>query len=537
MNDDGALFDSGFDGRKPFPVTPVAGGISLESALRDFGPAAIDDLIPRVRAIAHSLDAAHAAGAVHGALRPSYVIVTDDTTQLIAGSAPGKPYVAPEVSAGGPPGPASDQFGLAAITYEWLFGKPITGPAVRPVDVRTMPGVDRAALSKAFTRALSPRPEDRFASCADFCDALLASTTLELPLVAGPIDSPFDSQPDGSAVTLAQGKADGDEVEIAKVVPALEPDAIDSSGLVLSEQPEGEAVSLRGEELASPPPQAVASWNPAMAAAPAKERQRFSGFALILATIVGSVFGFAAGYMARPRALQSGPPQEFAIAPGGAGQAGEAGRAGGATGTSKVPPPASEGMIAPSQKPAAKVETPPARPASPAQPAPPASIGRLLVRSTPSGATVSVDGAPRGTTPLALRDVDIGTRTVTIARRGYIPETRTVQLSKERPSRSLEVRLTAEPEGGPPRPSTPATLGKPAVSTGSLAIESRPAGAAVTIDGKPRGKTPLTINDLAPGDYRVTFTLPGYRNVATTVRVVAGERARAAASLSAQEHE
>jgi hypothetical protein len=119
-----------------------------------------------------------------------------------------------------------------------------------------------------------------------------------------------------------------------------------------------------------------------------------------------------------------------------------------------------------------------------------------------------------------------------------------VLISKARPSRSLEVRLTAEPAAAAParvpspsRPGGPATVAKPAVATGSLAIESRPAGAAVTVNGKPGGKTPLTINDLSPGEYQVTFTLPGYRNVLTTVRVVAGERARAAASLSAQEHE
>lgn len=47
----------------------------------------------------------------------------------------------------------------------------------------------------------------------------------------------------------------------------------------------------------------------------------------------------------------------------------------------------------------------------------------------------------------------------------------------------------------------------------------------------------MLINDLAPGDYRVTMSLPGYRNVATTVRVVAGERARAAARLTEQEQE
>ena len=76
---------------------------------------------------------------------------------------------------------------------------------------------------------------------------------------------------------------------------------------------------------------------------------------------------------------------------------------------------------------------------------------------------------------------------------------------------------------------------RPAVATGSLSVDSRPMAAAVTINGKPSGNTPVTINDLAPGEYRVVMVMAGYRNFATTVRVVAGERARAAASLTAQE--
>ncbi len=96
---------------------------------------------------------------------------------------------------------------------------------------------------------------------------------------------------------------------------------------------------------------------------------------------------------------------------------------------------------------------------------------------------------------------------------------------------------------GAPRPSTPATIGKPSASAaagrsgamGALAIESRPAGASVLLNGKPSGTTPMMINDLAPGDYRVTLSLSGYREFATTVRVVAGERARAAARLTEQE--
>jgi hypothetical protein len=105
----------------------------------------------------------------------------------------------------------------------------------------------------------------------------------------------------------------------------------------------------------------------------------------------------------------------------------------------------------------------------------------------------------------------------------------------------VEVRMSAQAAAAPPRPSTPASLGKPSAAAGrsgamgALAIESRPAGASVLLNGKPSGTTPMMINDLAPGDYRVTLSLSGYREFATTVRVVAGERARAAARLTEQE--
>jgi hypothetical protein len=165
----------------------------------------------------------------------------------------------------------------------------------------------------------------------------------------------------------------------------------------------------------------------------------------------------------------------------------------------------------------------------------------VLVRSNPSGATVEVDGVSRGVTPLAVRDLDLGSRLITVSRRGYVSEERRITLTKARPSRSVEVRLVAvaanTAPGAAPRPSTPASLGKPAVTTGALAIESRPSGASVTVNGNAVGTTPLTLDDLAPGEYRVTMTLPGFREFATTVRVVAGERARAAARLTEQEQE
>jgi len=68
-------------------------------------------------------------------------------------------------------------------------------------------------------------------------------------------------------------------------------------------------------------------------------------------------------------------------------------------------------------------------------------------------------------------------------------------------------------------------------------VESRPVGAAILLNGRPSGNTPRTIGELPPGSYRIVLTMPGFRNFTTTVRVVAGERVRAAASLTAQEQE
>lgn len=496
MNEEGALFDSGFDDTGPFRVTPDAGGVSLESALRDFGPAAIDDLIPRLRAIAARLDAAHHAGAVHGALHPRTIWITDDSTSLLAGSGSARPYLAPEVAAGGVATPAADQFAFAAIAYEWMFGKPISGPAERPVEVRNLPGIDRAALSKAFSRALAPEPSRRFASCAAFCAAVQESVVPSLPLGA-----------------LAD---DEDPVEpfVPEAPPAI-PDLpiIAEESTAAAAQPDLDVINPGPSPI---PAVAVDSWRPSAMAIP--ERQptpRFGALALILATLLGAVFGFAAGYMARPRALQTAP-----IASGLSAE------------DAPAPTPAPVAPKAP--------ETPtPARkaPEAPQAQVPSARIGRLLVRSSPSGASVSVDGVSRGVTPLALRELDLGAREIAIERRGYIAEKRRVVLTEARPSRSVEVRLSAAAAAAPVRPAPPASQARPAATAGVLAVESRPPGAAVTINGKPVGVTPLTINDLAPGDYRITMTLAGYRDFATTVRVVAGERVRAAASLTAQEQE
>ena len=526
MNEDGALFDARFDDGGPFRDTPEPGGISLESALRDFGPAALDDLIPRVRVLARALDAAHRRGVVHGALNPSKIIITDEGTAIVKGESTFAPYLAPEVASGEPATAAADQFSLAAITHEWLFGKRIDGPAHRTITVKAMPGVDRAVLAKAFSRALAPAPEVRFATCGEFCDALAESAAPELPLLASDDDVNEEHDPVGPFVPEAAAP-NLDDVKIVAPFDSEREDAFLAQGA----QPDLDAIVIppidRPIDPTPVPFDSGREYTSLAQGKPANDSPRFSGMALIVATLVGAVLGFAAGYMARPRALQSGPAETFATQPG------TDNSIAGASKPADVAKPAAG--AAPANVPAATASKETAKTADAPKAA--AKAGRLLVRSNPNGATVSVDGVEKGVTPLALSDVAFGTRNLMIARSGYATETRRVAISPARPSRSLDVRLSVVSKPASPKPVTPATLGKPAVTRGGLSVDSRPAGAAVTINGKPSGKTPLTIDDLPPGDYRIVMTMPGYRNFATTVRVVAGERVRAAYSLTAQEQE
>ena len=506
---------SGLDEHDPYLVSRFTAGQPLDAALKEFGPAAIDDLVPRLRALAEALDEAAAAGFVHGSLHPGDILVADNVTQVnglgvapllaLAGTAipRRKPYVAPEILGGGNPSAAADQFALAAITYEWLFGESIQGPAEARIEVPAMPGVDGEALSDAFTTALAADPQERFGSATAFADAISAAVVTEEeeePLAA------FAPEP-------------GEPAELPlHVAPAVV--AIDS------EPAEPEPVEPVEPEPVEPV-ERVERVEPVMFSRPPKAVERFGGGMLVFMLVIGLVTGFAAGYMARPRALQ------HPIL---------------ATGSQPAPAPAAAAAPAPTST-ATATATEEKAASAPAKKEPPAPIaesapGRLLIRSTPSGAAVSVDGVSKGVTPLALRDLPLGARKVVITSRGYIAEEQRVMLTKARPSRSLEVRLVAQAQGHgrppvaaskpAPAPSTPATLG---TTTGALVVDSRPMGASVSIDGKPSGTTPLTIEALAVGEHKVTLQLAGYQPCSTTVRVVAGTRVRAAASLSTQERE
>ena len=69
------------------------------------------------------------------------------------------------------------------------------------------------------------------------------------------------------------------------------------------------------------------------------------------------------------------------------------------------------------------------------------------------------------------------------------------------------------------------------ITTGCMTIGSTPPGAEVLVNGKFSGLTPLTLQDVAPGNYTVSVEKEGYFTANTTLAVAAGEQARYAPVL------
>jgi hypothetical protein len=548
------VIDAGQHGIDPYVVTALALGESLDVALREYGPATIDDAVPRLQRLAEGLDLAASRGVWHGALQPRDVLVAAKDTQIVGlGIAPileragvrrpmRRPYSAPELADGAPTSASSDQYALGAIAYEWLFGGRAPRSAESVLDAPALPGVVAERLASALMSALAPDPADRFANCAKFVEAIRSSVIdlKRVPALAvdqpaappAPVPLPLEiDQPEPAETALVDEQplemapaqldfADRD-LEVERHSPVLsdskEIAVEDSPATLQDDEPE---LTLSTRDAATPrvPREAKpqVAWQGSLGARtqPPSDARR-GGFGTLMAALIGLLIGAIGGYLVGIRGSNDG--DEAAVV---------------ADQVAPATAPGREFTDAPVA--AAPAETPATAPAANANAAKPdpkqdRSDARLLVRSSPVGASVTIDGTPRGTTPLTLRELDLGTRTVVISRPGYVPVERRVTLTADRPSRSVEVELT--PVAAAPAPARAPRAARGDVTTGSVVVDSRPAGASVTIDGKPSGTTPMTIAALPPGKHTVRLELPGYRPWSQTIDLRAGERRRVGASL------
>ena len=102
---------AGLDELDPYLAAALPPGEPLDTALSEFGPADITDVVPRLRLLADALDAAAARGLCHGALTPADVLVSPRTTMITGtgvagvlaeagvGVAPPPPHPPPEMEA------------------------------------------------------------------------------------------------------------------------------------------------------------------------------------------------------------------------------------------------------------------------------------------------------------------------------------------------------------------------------------------------------------------------------------------------------
>lgn len=169
--------------------------------------------MPYVRQIASALQYAHDQKLIHRDVKPENmllgrnndVLLSDFGIALVAQNSLSQStedmvigtmaYMAPE-QIQGKPRPASDQYALAIVVYEWISGqKPFNGSYMEIVTQHLSaapPPLNEAALAiphavqQVIQRALAKDPHQRFARVQDFADALERAYSFKEPVIAAP---------------------------------------------------------------------------------------------------------------------------------------------------------------------------------------------------------------------------------------------------------------------------------------------------------------------------------------------------------------
>ncbi|MCP2343474.1 protein kinase domain-containing protein [Actinomadura rupiterrae] len=165
-------------------VMERAEGVSLRRILAARGPSGPLAALSALGGVLLGLAAGQTREVVHGALRPSNVMVTPDGEARLTdfglgfGPTAGPAYAAPELWEDAPPSVASDLYAAAAIFFECLTGRPpfsarsnsgwAKAHRETPVPVDQVPGPLRDVLA----HGLAKEPEKRPASAADFAAEL-----------------------------------------------------------------------------------------------------------------------------------------------------------------------------------------------------------------------------------------------------------------------------------------------------------------------------------------------------------------------------
>ena len=137
--------------------------------------------------------------------------------------------------------------------------------------------------------------------------------------------------------------------------------------------------------------------------------------------------------------------------------------------------------------------------------------GTIEIMSEPSGAEVTVNGIVKGVTPLRVTEVPRGRATVRFRLDGFAEEVRELAINAG-DVQTLPIVLRGLP--------------------GTLHLISVPDGARFYVNNEARGKGPLAIPGLKPGEYNVRAELEGYGTMTKTITLDNGQSVREEFRLS-----
>jgi serine/threonine-protein kinase len=486
------------DGRFHFIVMELVDGVDLRSILREHGAMPPEKACDLAVQIASGLQAIHDAGIVHRDLKTPNIMLdrtgnvrlmdfgiakqTEAATDLTAtGHIVGTPeYMSPEQAMGQKIDARSDVYALGVVVFELFTGQvPFRGETPVATIMKHIqeppPFMDATGhprlpfpVASILTRALAKAPEERYASAQEMSQDLLRARVSMFPVTPAPTP-PTGIRP---GTNLEETRA----LRTPTPQPAARQGVTPRTPLPQARRPTPRPGPQRPGSGRYPAPAASppATAGPSRPLPPPRPRGMHplawvAAGALAIAGI--AVLAFVLNRLLtqlRSETVTEGP---LASLPGPTME--------------KTPTDPGSGVVPPSLQPSPTAAETPAPAATP-QPSP---TRRARLAPTPT---------PSATPPPT-------------------PEPTASPSRSRRPGRDVPVPVTLSPQpSSTPRPP------RNAAAIGHLKLRILP-WAAVSVDGKSRGTTPLRPLDLPPGEHRVQLNHPDYKPLHKTVTIVAGE--------------